>query len=1189
VTQLDARSPYRGLTPYQEEDRPFFFGRTVDAKVVIANLLASRLTLIYGASGVGKSSLLNAGVVPQLRKAGEQSRQQVGKPESAIVVFRDWTHAPVRALSSAVREACAQASGVPVDGTEQGGLVQTLRDGATLVGGDVLIVLDQFEEHFLYNQLSDDSEAFDEAFVSALNDRDLRANFLISIREDGVAKLDQFKGRIPRLFDNYLRIHHLNSAAAKEAIEGPVQEYNSRHPGQPPVAIQDGLVAAVLADVRTGRVTINDDAIGKVAGAATADDGVETPFLQIVMTRLWEAEVGRGSNQLRLSTFVDTLGGARNIVQSHVREALKALTPDESKLAVAAFRYLITPSRTKIALRAADLAAIAELPAQPVTDLLEKLTGSGFRLLKPIPPPPDRPGAVSYEIWHDVLAQAILDWRAEQVRLADVDAARVRSEADLKAAEARAAELGAAARRDRRRTVIVSICLFLSLVAGAFGWRQTRLAQNEARNNAWRQLVVEARFAMTSDPELSVLLARQALRETLAAGSPIAVEAGDALSQALGASRVRKTFATGSARTPQEARLAAGKPGTLAVLGAGDQTIWIDLSTGKPRNVPAPAAKVADFAVSHDGSRVALALGDKTVQISEATGGGQPRSIALGSSPAAIGWSPDGRLATSTIDGRLTIRTAAGAVAREMPPLDDSQYYEAFDFSADSQRLAGAGTDQIVRIWTTADAKLRGQICRDKEEVKVVRFSPDGKRLATAGMNNIILVWNLDDLSASSCLSKPWRTFVGHHNTVFDVQFSEDGTTIASASADTTIRLWNVDSGSLLLTLRGHREPVERIVFVDNGDELASASWDGTTRLWDVTGQADVFMSGETALGGGRMVTLSRDGRAAVRDTATGEIYRQAVLPDTSQVALDDQGEQVAQAQAKKIQVWRLHDGSLVDEWSVHGNVEALAVSRAGKLVASGDDAGYLSIRDPATKKIVFESRQNYVIGQVKFSPDGRWLVAGDGNGGVEVWEQGSEQTRKLDGHTRSLASIAWSRDGKWMATGGQDSTSKIWSIPAFTPAHTFQHANMVWEVAFSPDSRQLLTVGAEPEGRRFDVTTGTEILPKLVGHTGWIATCRFSPDGKLIATVSWDHTARVWDATTGLPVATYLHDDQLRDLAFSPDSKALITVTETAVARYIPLEPARLLQIADERATRALTPVECQTYLRRDRCPTEQ
>ena len=64
-------------------------------------------------------------------------------------------------------------------------------------------------------------------FPRAVNRAGLRADFLVSIREDSVAKLDRFKGRIPNLFGNYLRLDHLDRKAARAAITKPLEYYNS--------------------------------------------------------------------------------------------------------------------------------------------------------------------------------------------------------------------------------------------------------------------------------------------------------------------------------------------------------------------------------------------------------------------------------------------------------------------------------------------------------------------------------------------------------------------------------------------------------------------------------------------------------------------------------------------------------------------------------------------------------------------------------------------------------------------------------------------------------------------------------------------------------------------------------------------------------------------------------------------------
>src|SRR5215813_15205529 len=89
------KGPYKGLDHYEERDAPLFFGREVERDLVVSNLLAARLTLLYGQSGVGKSSLLYAGVVPRLREV----------PDLAVVTFRSWGGDPVAGLSAAIRAA----------------------------------------------------------------------------------------------------------------------------------------------------------------------------------------------------------------------------------------------------------------------------------------------------------------------------------------------------------------------------------------------------------------------------------------------------------------------------------------------------------------------------------------------------------------------------------------------------------------------------------------------------------------------------------------------------------------------------------------------------------------------------------------------------------------------------------------------------------------------------------------------------------------------------------------------------------------------------------------------------------------------------------------------------------------------------------------------------------------------------
>src|SRR5215831_6304913 len=205
------RSPYQGLIPYAESDAPFFFGREKETRLIIANLFASTLTLLYGASGVGKSSVLRAGVAHQLQQ----------RDDLLVVVFNAWQRDPVNDLKERIASA-ARGTGVsPVSRALS--LPEYLEAYSHNLDRRLMIILDQFEEYFLYHGTDD---LFAEEFARSLRQADAFSSFLISIREDFYAKLDRFEGRIPTLYDNYFRIEHLDRKAAREALEKPIEHFN---------------------------------------------------------------------------------------------------------------------------------------------------------------------------------------------------------------------------------------------------------------------------------------------------------------------------------------------------------------------------------------------------------------------------------------------------------------------------------------------------------------------------------------------------------------------------------------------------------------------------------------------------------------------------------------------------------------------------------------------------------------------------------------------------------------------------------------------------------------------------------------------------------------------------------------------------------------------------------------------------
>jgi CHASE2 domain-containing sensor protein len=403
--------PYVGLDYFVEEDAGLFFGRDGERKRIIGNLRASRLTLLYAESGVGKTSLLRAGVCARIHQLAARRVAERGSAAYVPVVFSAWRGDPtaglIDALEAAVRPLLSDGNELAL---RRDALEHAIEDVAAKVDATPLLILDQFEEHFLYEADGHD-EGFDDALARCVSRRDLRANFLISLREDAYSLLGpRFKARIPNIYGNYLHLDFLDERAARQAVREPVAAFNERlAPHAPRFEVETALVDAVLAQVRRGRVSIGDGGAPDVG--ATGPARIETAYLQLVMKRLWDEEVAAGSQRLRLETL-RRLGGADTIVRGHLDDVMAKLPAEERGAAAAAFRFLVTSGGRKIALSSGELQEFSEADAAQLQPALEHLERE--RILRPIPSS-ERDGVARHEIYHDVLAPAILEWRRRHV------------------------------------------------------------------------------------------------------------------------------------------------------------------------------------------------------------------------------------------------------------------------------------------------------------------------------------------------------------------------------------------------------------------------------------------------------------------------------------------------------------------------------------------------------------------------------------------------------------------------------------------------------------------------------------------------------------------------------------------------------------------------------------------------------
>ena len=432
----DASPPFVGLQPFLVEQSEFFFGRDSERDLIIANLRTHRLTLLYGPSGVGKTSLLNAGVLSRLRAAAVSNLQRRGRPGGIAVTFSTWQQRPGDALAEEIRASVASIDAT-VSIPKAADLNEALRLWTTANRGDLLLILDQFEQFFVHHR-GEARERFVAEFAACVNNPDSATHFLIAVREDWLSALDIFKGHIPGLFENYLRLMPLQYEGAKAAIEGPIASFN--HAQGTKIAIEDLLVRAVLARSRRLSVRRHEDfgpvganrSLGRLLARVRAVFGVpadvgaqhsdeelrqhsfDAPAIQLIMARLWSEDVGRGVSQLRLSTFA-RLTQASDIVDDHVARIMKSFGPRDQLRAAKVLDRLVTPAGTKIAQTQGNLASFTGLPPKVLDALLKKLTDPELRLLNPVAPPRDVDDS-AYEIAHDVLAAALARWRLQYLQ-----------------------------------------------------------------------------------------------------------------------------------------------------------------------------------------------------------------------------------------------------------------------------------------------------------------------------------------------------------------------------------------------------------------------------------------------------------------------------------------------------------------------------------------------------------------------------------------------------------------------------------------------------------------------------------------------------------------------------------------------------------------------------------------------------
>ncbi len=1065
-SRTENENPYKGLISYREKDREVFYGREKDKKDLSDLIKNEPLTVVFGKSGIGKTSLLNAGLFPLLRENGflpirvrlnysgqtlpllEQIKKTVKEELNGLKVVlkaRDGNNSVGPILKEeSLWEYFQRANHFCCSGAKDENLVIPV------------MVFDQFEEIFTLGKNHHDRDKLidelywliENQFPVPLKEKILKGEkefslstsrpevrVVISLREDYLPHLTDLKSQIASIDQTMFRVKALNGKQAKEIISMPggFQE--------------EEMINSILSRF---------DPAGEVSGENIPDEKLKKMEFEPVFLSLLCHQLYGKKRELKSITEEEQYKILEKFYDTVITDF-----PNEVE------GFIETKLLTERGLRTPFLLE----PEHPLKGYIKQLEMGERRILHIFPE-----GENEYvEVIHDVLAPIIKEKRDRRIN----EAKRKEYREQIK---------------KRYYKIAIGFFLFIAII---FAYT-ARYANEQYKNARVNRLTAEALLEFPNDNTKAIRIAEAAYEM----GLPDPPSRTCQVLSKIGYSSFENPFYTTILRHKEEVYSAAFSPDGSRILTAcedGITRIW-DESGELLIELKGHTGRINSAVFSPNGNLALTSSWDKSVKLFDMESNVLLDLPHQGTIASAVFSQSGTRILTASRDGTAKIFSLKGKLVKTLT--DNGILFFAV-FSPNEKRILTASWNKGARL-LDLDGNLVSEFKHDKALVSAV-FSPDGNSILTASEDGTLKLWSL---------KKEKMLGLKNDKPITAAAFLSNDLRILIAFDDGTFRVCD-RAGNFLADLKGHNAAITSSVVFTDGNRILTSSKDGTAKIWELpnilTGlrhTTDVEIEEEPTL------TISQDGTVEVRDE--GRNYSEHIIsPDgaISSAKLSPDGKWILTISVANTNIAKLWDVEkkefLKDKKiiNIDGEISSVIFSPQAKwlLIISRD--GSARIWDMKTeqrsKKMIAPEG---AISKALFSPNESFLLVISDKGAASVWSVRGELLKKIKSDGK-ITEAMFSPNNNLICAILDNGTARLWNLDGL-PLASIKADSAISKLSFSPDSRMVFATLIDGKARLY--TVEGKILSNI-DFDAAILSADFLPESKAVLITLADGTMKEW------------------------------------------------------------------------------